>query len=1084
MKGASEGPTKHRKTRSLVRPERSRSRRPSRSRTREHGVRENDFEGFGADGRFLTPWYSCWPLTYSCLTCWIPGWALVKFGKMEDERVQRAWREKVALCIIIGILCVCLGFLTFGFTSFVCVPPTKPVFRMKVVQKANNQHSRWFIVHGRIFNIPEVSKPHMHKDFDPYKEFATKDISVYFPWTPACDAIGIRLKFKCRVPGNDGPEYCHHPSALSRLAYVADVAYSWDEIRGSKKAVINGQVLDFAQYLDQIKADAEEKEKPFGEEIDRFIRQYIGRDASRAFSALSPKMINCLMQKFRCGLLEVKTMGCIATDVILYVSLVAILAVVLSKFFLAVAFAFIMAKKLGKPNASSHEEKGFGGDGCGAGDDDQPAVSRGTISTVLKSTRYSKAIQRPTRKAVPSAVPPTLAQLDSTNSTTHMYSILLVTCYSESEEGLRTTLDSLAETEYDDTQKLLMVIADGIIRGSGNDKATPDILVDMLELAHDRFEGFHFDEDGRPHAYSYVALADGIKRHNMARVYAGYYRSGDHCVPMILVVKCGGPTELGAAKPGNRGKRDSQIVLMSFLSKVLFDDRMTPLEYDLFFKIVRLTGVMPDMYEVVMMVDADTKVMSPSLAKLVQVMKNDTTIMGLCGETRIANKTSSWVTMIQVFEYYISHHMSKAFESIFGGVTCLPGCFCMYRIKAPKGGGHWVPILASPDIVDSYSENITDTLHKKNLLLLGEDRYLTTLMLKTFPKRKMVFVPHAICKTMVPDEFRILLSQRRRWINSTIHNLFELVLVSDLCGTFCCSMQFVVFMELVGTLVLPAAITFTGVLIVSTFVTTPQYIPLFLLAAILGLPALLILFTTKNPMYCLWFLIYILALPLWNFILPLYAFWHFDDFSWGETRKLAGAATKNEDHGRAEGLFDSSQIFMKRWHEFEQERLAKTERWKGSENNFGDNSLKPLVDPTAQRKALEEERARLMAEMEAKVISDAERARRTGLLFEEFGEENVERFQEEYQELLSPLAEPEGHLQERNFSFSLPNLDDFLQAAPPQPPPRHAHIQGSFDEDSNRGETHVATTTATAPEVKEEPKSPKKFVASLFRRKK
>jgi chitin synthase len=154
---------------------------------------------------------------------------------------------------------------------------------------------------------------------------------------------------------------------------------------------------------------------------------------------------------------------------------------------------------------------------------------------------------------------------------------------------------------------------------------------------------------------------------------------------------------------------------------------------------------------------------------------------------------------------------------MFGGVTCLPGCFSMYRIKAPKGGeGYYVPILANPDIVEHYSENVVDNLHKKNLLLLGEDRYLTTLMLKTFPKRKMMFCPQAYCKTVVPDTFRVLLSQRRRWINSTIHNLFELLLVRDLCGTFCFSMQFVVFMELVGTLVLPAAIAFTIYILVLT----------------------------------------------------------------------------------------------------------------------------------------------------------------------------------------------------------------------------------------------------------------------------
>jgi chitin synthase len=145
-------------------------------------------------------------------------------------------------------------------------------------------------------------------------------------------------------------------------------------------------------------------------------------------------------------------------------------------------------------------------------------------------------------------------------------------------------------------------------------------------------------------------------------------------------------------------------------------------------------------------------------------MSRDPLIMGLCGETKIANKADSWVTAIQgklvfhiyiftfffkytrslVFEYYISHHMSKAFESIFGGVTCLPGCFCMYRIIAPKGN-RYVPIFCASDIVEMYCENVVDTLHKKNLLLLGEDRYLTTLMLRTFPKRKMMFVPQAVC---------------------------------------------------------------------------------------------------------------------------------------------------------------------------------------------------------------------------------------------------------------------------------------------------------------------------------------------------
>ncbi|CAG8739517.1 5985_t:CDS:2, partial [Ambispora leptoticha] len=289
----------------------------------------------------------------------------------------------------------------------------------------------------------------------------------------------------------------------------------------------------------------------------------------------------------------------------------------------------------------------------------------------------------------------------------------------------------------------------------------------------------------------------------------------------------------------------------------------------------------------------------------------------------------SFTTAIQVFEYYISHHLGKGFESVFGGVTCLPGCFCMYRLKARKGDDDWVPIITKPEIVQEYSQNTVDTLHQKNLLLLGEDRFLTTLMLRNFPHRKMMFCPQAVCKTIVPDEFKVLLSQRRRWINSTIHNLMELVLVRNLCGTFCFSMQFVIFMELIGTVVLPVAIMLTYSLIINMIIHPPHSfsdaIPLLMLGMVLGLPAILILITTRKIVYIAWMSIYLLALPIWNFVLPTYAYWHFDDFSWGETRKVEGEA-KGDDHGKKDGTFDAAAVPFKRWEDWERTRLRRAKR--------------------------------------------------------------------------------------------------------------------------------------------------------------
>jgi chitin synthase len=56
---------------------------------------------------------------------------------------------------------------------------------------------------------------------------------------------------------------------------------------------------------------------------------------------------------------------------------------------------------------------------------------------------------------------------------------------------------------------------------------------------------------------------------------------------------------------------------MNFLSKVMFDERMTPLEFDLFFKLWTISGILPDKYEAVLMLDADTLMFPHAMSHLV-----------------------------------------------------------------------------------------------------------------------------------------------------------------------------------------------------------------------------------------------------------------------------------------------------------------------------------------------------------------------------------------------------------------------------------------------------------------------------------
>lgn len=69
-----------------------------------------------------------------------------------------------------------------------------------------------------------------------------------------------------------------------------------------------------------------------------------------------------------------------------------------------------------------------------------------------------------------------------------------------------------------------------------------------------------------PEPLSFISLGEGNKQHNMAKIYSGLYEHAGRVVPYIVFVKVGKPTE--RSKPGNRGKRDSQMVVMNFLNKV------------------------------------------------------------------------------------------------------------------------------------------------------------------------------------------------------------------------------------------------------------------------------------------------------------------------------------------------------------------------------------------------------------------------------------------------------------------------------------------------------------------------------------
>ncbi|KAK9729193.1 hypothetical protein K7432_000476 [Basidiobolus ranarum] len=821
----------------------------------------------------------CWLGTTWALTWWIPTFLMSACGLKRPD-IQIAWREKVALCLVILFLWGIMMFFIIGLGLLLC--PRVYYYNETDVAYHTGKGDLYVYMKGKVYDISDFAMQNHGKNiqnptgarYDQMEAYGGLDVGNAFsiPLSTMCEGLVTDQRMELTtngtvdlVPHVTGSKTPDRSSALASTTWFydvalpkmkmmekGDIAFEIKDIADAAKAgnrqwgIIDGKVYDLSLYfltLDKNSIPSAGvpdfhfldnqvyqmfKNPELGPDVTKVWKEKVKMDAqTRALT------MNCLNKAFYIGVVDTrKSVQCMVA------------------YWIPVGFAAILCAVI---------------------------VIKFLAALQLSSKRRPEDLDK--------------------------FVICQVPCYTEGEDSLRKTIDSLAGLDYDDKRKLLFIIADGMIIGSGNDRPTPKIVCDILGV----------DPNYDPDPFSFQSIGEGNSQHNMGKVYSGLYEYEGHVVPYVVVAKVGKPSE--RSRPGNRGKRDSQIILMNFLNRVHFDDEMSPLDLEIYHHIKNVIGVNPAFYEYILMVDADTEVLPDSMTRLIACMIHDARLIGLCGETQLANEGFSWATMIQVYEYYISHHLAKAFESLFGSVTCLPGCFCMYRIRTTKGS----PLIIANQVIEEYSENNVDTLHKKNLLSLGEDRYLTTLMLKHFPQYKMKFTPDAVCLTVAPEKWEILLSQRRRWINSTVHNLFELLFLPDLCGFCCFSMRFVVFLDLFGTLIMPATVVYLFYLIIAAIfhISDLSKVALIMFGVVYGLQA--IIFILKRQWQHIgWMIIYLLAMPLFSFAIPLYSFWHFDDFSWGNTRVVLGDKGEKKVISN-EAPFDPKSIPKKKWSQFEQE---------------------------------------------------------------------------------------------------------------------------------------------------------------------
>jgi chitin synthase len=124
-------------------------------------------------------------------------------------------------------------------------------------------------------------------------------------------------------------------------------------------------------------------------------------------------------------------------------------------------------------------------------------------------------------------------------------------------------------------------------------------------------------------------------------------------------------------------------------------------------------------------------------------------LTGLVSCVNSCNPT--FLTYYQDIEYISGQLITRNTENFLGASTCLPGAFTIMKYTVLEA-------VSS----EYFKTHVYDDNFDYHRLYLGEDRYLTHLLMEKYPW-SIGFCQYARCKTDAPASLSGLLNQRRRW---------------------------------------------------------------------------------------------------------------------------------------------------------------------------------------------------------------------------------------------------------------------------------------------------------------------------------
>ena len=199
----------------------------------------------------------------------------------------------------------------------------------------------------------------------------------------------------------------------------------------------------------------------------------------------------------------------------------------------------------------------------------------------------------------------------------------------------------------------------------------------------------------------------------------------------------------------NDGSTDMTLSGMQRAKKI-YGDRLRVISYrsNLGKRKALYSGLKISRGEVIVTVDADSKIGRSAIRNLVAPLLEDPRVGAVAGRVAVLNERENILTRMLAIRYAISFDFGRAYQSVYGTVFVCPGALTAYRRS-----------VLSPFVRDWVRQKFMDTpcLH-------GEDRSLTTYILRAGYLTR--YQSNAVVYTKVPTTFRQMNRMYVRWTRS------------------------------------------------------------------------------------------------------------------------------------------------------------------------------------------------------------------------------------------------------------------------------------------------------------------------------